>query len=451
MPKGGLTGSRIRERRISMGLRQVALARSVGISAAYLNLIEHNRRRIGGKLLLEISRVLEVDATQLTEGAEVALLAALGQAATAQAGLDAETDRAEELAGRFPGWAALIASQQRRIEALEQTVSALTDRLTHDPQLAASMHEVISVVTAIRSTSAILADGGEIDPEWQNRFHRNMYEDSQRLAESAQALVQYLDAAGEGETDAGLILPQEELENWLAGQDYFIAGLEGADSAAIDAVLNAQPDISRAATTAALARRYLERYRRDAEIMPLDAVIAAVEQVGIAPARIARRFNCDLATALRRLACVPAQQGQNVGLVICDSSGTLTFRKPLDGFPLPRFGAACPLWPLFQTLSRPLAPMRVLLEQSGHIAKRFLCFAIAQPATVVDFDTPPVFEATMLIVPQDTIETAGEMSREISGEIIGNSLVTQVGSSCRICPRRACGARREPSIMTDGF
>ncbi len=70
MPASRLTGSRIRERRLARGMRQVELARAVGISAAYLNLIEHNRRRIGGKLLVNLARVLEVEPAQLTEGAE---------------------------------------------------------------------------------------------------------------------------------------------------------------------------------------------------------------------------------------------------------------------------------------------------------------------------------------------------------------------------------------------
>lgn len=42
MPQRQLTGGRIRERRIALALRQVDLARQVGISASYLNLIEHN-------------------------------------------------------------------------------------------------------------------------------------------------------------------------------------------------------------------------------------------------------------------------------------------------------------------------------------------------------------------------------------------------------------------------
>ena len=56
-----LTGTRIRDRRVMAGTKQSALAREIGISASYLNLIEHNRRRIGGKLLLDIAGALGVE------------------------------------------------------------------------------------------------------------------------------------------------------------------------------------------------------------------------------------------------------------------------------------------------------------------------------------------------------------------------------------------------------
>ncbi|MEO2038381.1 MAG: helix-turn-helix transcriptional regulator, partial [Martelella sp.] len=73
MARDTLTGSRIRERRIILGLKQAELARRAEISASYLNLIEHNRRRIGGKLLLDIAEILGVEPAVLTEGAEATL------------------------------------------------------------------------------------------------------------------------------------------------------------------------------------------------------------------------------------------------------------------------------------------------------------------------------------------------------------------------------------------
>ena len=72
-----LTGARIRERRRLAGLKQADLAKIVGISPSYLNLIEHDRRRIGGKLLNDLARALGMDLLALSTGAEISVIAAL--------------------------------------------------------------------------------------------------------------------------------------------------------------------------------------------------------------------------------------------------------------------------------------------------------------------------------------------------------------------------------------
>ena len=132
----------------------------------------------------------------------------------------------------------------------------------------------------------------------------------------------------------------------------------------------------------------------------------------------------------------PKGAGQ-IGLVICDGSGTLTFRKPVDGFPLPRFGAACPLWPLYQALGRPASPVRALVEMSGRDPVRFLTYAVSQPVGPAGFDAPMVYEATMLMLPMDRVRAP-------------DLAVLQIGTGCRICPQGQCAARREPSILTQG-
>ena len=105
-----------------------------------------------------------------SEGAEAAVLAALREAAAEAAKVSPETERGDEFAGRFPGWAALIAEQHQRLRSLEHTAATLTDRLTHDPHLATSVHEMLTMVTAIRSTAGILADTKEIEPRMAQPF-----------------------------------------------------------------------------------------------------------------------------------------------------------------------------------------------------------------------------------------------------------------------------------------
>ena len=50
-----LIGPRIRDRRRQLGITQAGLAARVDISASYLNLIEGNKRNIGGALLRRIA------------------------------------------------------------------------------------------------------------------------------------------------------------------------------------------------------------------------------------------------------------------------------------------------------------------------------------------------------------------------------------------------------------
>ncbi len=432
---GGLTGSRIRERRIMAGIKQAALARTAGISAAYLNLIEHNRRRIGGKLLTRIAAALEVDAGSLAEGAETGVTAGLRDAAARTPGAAAEVERTEEFAGRFPGWADVLNAQARHIGDLERTVEALSDRMAHDPHLAASLHEVLSTVTAINATASILVDTDRIEDEWRDRFHRNIHEDSQRLALGSQALVSYLENAAETRPSPGS--PQEELEAWLHERDFHIPALERELPVSSENILHeAGPVLS--ASGKILAEQFLSRYREDARRMPLARFAAQAEAEGLAPGVLADRFGVDFAAVLRRIAALPTPQGAGrIGLVTCDGSGTLTFRKPVDGFPLPRFSAACPLWPLYQALTRPMTPVRALVEMSGRDPMRFLTYAIAQPVGVAGFDAPTVYEATMLMVPGDRAQ-------------MPDLPVLQIGTSCRVCPQSECAARREPSIMATG-
>lgn len=435
MARDTLTGTRIRERRHSVGLKQAQLAEMAGISASYLNLIEHNRRRIGGKLLLAIARVLDVEPSALVEGAEVALITALREASAARPDLRAELDRIDEFAGRFPGWAALLADSRSRIDTLERTVEALTDRLTHDPQLAASLHDMISTVTSIRSTAGILAEGKDIEPEWQSRFHRNIDEDARRLAETSTGLVRYLDASDSANS---LTSPEEEVERFLEVSGFHFSGLETGAQTPEDIVGSATGLTMTASREVAL--RYLKRYLRDAALVPLDPLTDLVAQTGCDPTAVSRAFDAPVGVILHRLATLPASAGLGtLGLVICDASGTPTFRKPLDEFPLPRFGAGCALWPLYGALSRPSQPLYRVIETSAREARRFETFSIAEAAGPMHFGGMVRIESTMLVRP---LSAAGKPAKELHPPV-------PVGVTCRICARAGCDARREPSVLAD--
>ncbi len=445
MPRSALIGTRIRARRTASGLRQADLARAVGVSPSYLNLIEHNRRNVAPDLVQKLAAALGIAPKDLLEGGEGAVMEAARAAAawvTAHGGDGAtpapgapELERIEEFLGRFPGWAMVVAAMQRRVEELERVVEQLSDRMAHDPYLPAALHEIVSAVTSVQSTAAILADGEDIALEWRRKFHANMLADSVRLADGAEALVNYLDASNTRET--GIAAPQEEVEAWLAARDYHIPEIEAADPVDLRALVAAQVELASDAARS-LALRWLTRFRADACALPLAPMLAAVAQHGVAPARLSRHFGAPLDQVFRRLAVLPPGEGvPTLGLVLCDGSGTLTFRRPVEGFALPRFGGACPLWPLYQALLRPLQPIHAHLVTGGRIAQHFEVFAYASNTAEPRFDAPAVIEAGMLLVP-------ASLRPGSNGAAPGP---LRVGPSCRICPEPGCPARREPSIL----
>lgn len=423
-----LTGSRIRERREMQALKQADLARIIGISASYLNLIEHNRRRIGGKLLLNIASALEVEPQALTDGAEAALLGVLGEAAQA-ADLSAhDTGQAEAFAGRFPGWAEALAASQRRVAALERTVETLSDRMAHDPHLADSMHELLTTAAAVRSTAEILADDGALEREWQDRFHANLDADSLRLAQSAQELVGYLEQTKNASAPGNA--PQEEVEAFLARHLFYFPELETAPAPrAIDSLLVKE---ARALSEAArfILRGVLEQVREDAQLLGLPDLEEALAQEGRDPVRIAQRLGVPVALVLRRLA---ALRDLGAGLVVCDRSGTVIFRKSVDGFSVPRFDSCCPLWPLFSALGASGAVLYTRIGQLGRGQVQFDAYACNDLGQPQEYNAPASARGVMLLLPAP----AGDVSVD----------VRKVGATCRICPHASCNARREPSIL----
>lgn len=429
MAREGLTGSRIRERRSVAGLRQADLARALGISASYLNLIEHNRRRIGGKLLLDIARLLNVEPSMLTEGAEAALIATLREAATRANLSGAESARADELAGRFPGWAEVLATGHRRIATLERAVETLSDRLTHDPKLAASVHELLSTAAAIRSTAAILADESDLTEDWRNRFHANIDQDSRRLADSSKALVEYLDA-NQGVEDA-TASPQDELEAFLSEHAYAFEDVEAGRITPDATVLAASSLKSTAARH--MAQGILTRIVQDAETVPIPAFDAALKELGPDPLRLARRLDAPVPLVMRRIA---GRSELDAGLVVCDRAGSFLFRKPSAGFVIPRFGSACALWPLYAALSQPGQVIHTPLVQLGRGRAGFDCYAVAQVVGEPVYNQAPLLQSSMLIVPNGALKDQQAM---------------EVGATCGVCPRETCPGRREPSILGAGI
>ncbi|MEH6655883.1 helix-turn-helix domain-containing protein [Loktanella salsilacus] len=419
------TGSRIRARRLDAKIAQRDLAQSVGISASYLNLIEHDRRRIGGKLLTQLAAALGLDPALLAEGADAGLVGRMRAAASAADAETVEAAQTADLAARYPGWARLIAAQADQIAALQQRAQMLEDRITHDPALATALHGVISAVTSIQSTAAILTGDAKVDADWQARFHRNIFDDATRLAQTSAALIAYFDAPANAAPVS--LSPLEEMEQALSQIGFYRPAQERGGTAGAD-----DPQLS--AGAAGLLADYDARYHADAVALPLATFLPAAKAASYDPLRVSAQMGRPLAQVMRRLAALPAQDdAPPLGLLICDAAGVVRLLKSVPGAGLSRAGL-CPLWPIFTALGQPGRAVAAQAVLPGTPDVRLTCHAIADVIPHPDGPhMPPLIEATMLLRPDDGPAAAAAVP---------------VGAGCRLCPRTKCPARREPASVS---
>src|SRR3990167_5766682 len=119
-------GVQLRRLREERGLTQVALSRTLGLSASYLNQIEQNQRPLTVPVLLKISAALGVDVQRFSDDEEARLIAGLNDVLADQppdgAG-QAQVSLAEirELAASMPAVArSFIGMHARYRQALER-------------------------------------------------------------------------------------------------------------------------------------------------------------------------------------------------------------------------------------------------------------------------------------------------------------------------------------------
>jgi len=408
---------------MEQGLRQAELAGLLGISPSYLNLIEHDRRRIGREMLGTIASTLGIDVERLSMTVDPALVDRL-IASAASIDVEAELDKVVDLTMRFPGWSKLLAAQAEKLVQLESRIEELSDRMTYDPLLASSLHEVISSATSIRSTASILNGEDQLDSDWQKRFHKNIHADAIRLADSSDALIAYLEVPEEG---AIALSPIQEAEDFLQDQGYAFKELESGKRS-VDAVLK-NADLS--APAVSVLRPFLERYALDAELLPMSKFAAIAMAQDYDAGRIARETGAALTIVMRRLACLPSNQGHPpIGLIQADGAGVLGISKHLPGIVFPRSGA-CPLWPIYTSLGQPGRPLQTQVALPGTPENIVHCVAVSEQVEG-GIDRAPLMTALMLMMPDPAPMEVG---------------VQEIGPTCRICPRDHCRARREPAVI----
>lgn len=427
---GALLGTRIRENRKAIKLTQKSLAKTVGISASYLNLIEHNRRGIGGKTLNAISRALSVEPSELSDGINQALIDRLKSAAIRNKQIKTEGDRINEFTARFPGFARLIARQSDQIDIRDEEFTILSDQLKHDPYFAEAMHLLLSNITTIRSTADILASNKTIPPETSKRFMHNLAKEALKLSETAEDIFDYFEPTSNEQVTT---LDLSHFEMLLEKNTYFLDDLENKKQSIEEIIAPLNLSNEEYIKT----KHSLNTYIKMAQNLPINSFLEVAKKHSFDAVALAKHFNTDILSICFRLAHLPVKPNiPKFGLIQCDASGAVLYRKQLNSFSLPRYGGACPLWPVYRSLSQPLQPIRAMLDMP--MGDRFHTISFAYPTEAAQIGMPALTEAVMLFTPDYLMlpKIAHSQTPQLA-----------VGLQCTVCSRLACPARRASYLL----
>jgi len=220
-------GFRISNRRKSLKISQASLARMVGISPSYLNLIENNKRDIGGTLLQRVAQHLQIDIDDLTGQAEQKLLQDLEEAYADPMveSLPFQPDERRQLVAQYPASAMAIARLHRAYGAAVASADAYADRLRSDPLLAQLLHQILSGITAVRSSAEILLDVPDLAEPERRRFLGAIGRETQALSEVVRNLIGQFDNAS---ANRRTVSPTREIDDLIIERANHFPALEAA-------------------------------------------------------------------------------------------------------------------------------------------------------------------------------------------------------------------------------
>lgn len=246
-------GLRISSRRRALKISQAELARRAGISASYLNLIEANRRQVGGALLLRLAHELGVEIGELSGEAEHRLIAEVDEALADPVLQSAEFGglNARDLVAQHPAAALAIARLHRAYLSAQANAEDYADRLRSDPLLAELLHRVLSGITAVRSSAEILEDVADLEEAERRRFLGSITRETRGLTDVARSLIGQF----EQERKRRTLSPMRALDDLIFERDNYFAGLEDTAGELRGEIEKSGP-FGEATLTAVLERRF---------------------------------------------------------------------------------------------------------------------------------------------------------------------------------------------------
>lgn len=445
MPEEPQVGGKVRRLRRQRHMRQGELAAAVGISASYLNLIEHNRRRITVPLLFKLAGFFGLEPGELVASDEARIASDLMEAFSDELFADDDVtnqdirdlasanpvaaravlrlfDRYRQLS-RQPGGVQQSGENSVGHPATEAISDFIQERSNHFPELEAAAERVR---TDVDNAGDDLATG-------IRTYLRNVLGMEWTLASLPLDLARRLSSDGR-QLQISDVLPPETAQFAVAHDLATRVAAREIDDIIADAGL---PE----GDAPVLAKNILASYFAAALIMPYDSFCRAARSNRYDIDRLARQFGASFEQVCHRLTNLqrPGNPGVPMHLVRTDIAGNISKRFSLSGLSIPRHSGACPRWNIYSAFLRP-GEINVQLSRMPD-GETYFC--IARSLTKGDYrHNAPRRHFSIGIGCR--IEFARQFVYADGLDLENPTQIVPVGAGCRICPRLDCGQRAHP-------
>ncbi|MDQ7908119.1 short-chain fatty acyl-CoA regulator family protein [Phytohabitans sp. ZYX-F-186] len=436
-------GARLRRLREDRTISQVDLARQLGISASYLNQIEHDARPLTVPVLIRITELFGVDTAFFAPHDIPRLVHDLREALPPRVTVPDLTD----LATKLPEVAEAVIELFRRYrQANDQLAEVVGDRdlvpgrSPHD-QVSDFFYRRQNYIPDLDETAEALAERigvrrGETRAVLADRLadRHGIHITRDDTASLAGELHRYRPETRTLHLSTSLRAGQEASR--IAAQ---IGLLECADI--IDEIIEEEQveDVQ----TQILMRVGLANYFAAALIFPYQRFLTAAETMRYDIELLTNHFAMGWETVCHRLSTLqrPKARGVPFSFVRVDRAGNMSKRQSATGFPFSRSGGTCPLWNVYEAFS---APGRVMTQIAAMPdGQRYLWIARTVNRHLGGFRQPGKVFAIGL-----GCETrhASRLVYADGRDLDATDTATPIGPGCKTCERLSCPQRAAAPI-----
>jgi len=354
-----MLGHKVRRLRRDLSLTQAQMAEDLGISASYLNVIEHNQRPVTVPILLKLAQIFEIDIQAFAEDDEARVKAELTEV-FADPLFDNEEIKGSdlrELANISPNLARGIQTLYKAYRGTRQDLETLAERVADQDQfqnLDMQVFPVEEVRDFFEASHNYFADleqaaetlwaDAELNPD---HLYRGLTDHLEK-ALSVRVKVMPLEVMGSlqrrFDRHARRVLLSEMLPQ--TARNFQIASQIGylTQSEAIDAIV-AKAGFSNT-DAMRLARLGLVNYFAGAVLMPYQRFIEAAKKLRYDIDVLSHRFHASIEQVCHRLTTLqrPGAKGIPFFLIRVDKAGNVSKRYSAGTMHFARYGGACPRW-----------------------------------------------------------------------------------------------------------